>query len=1170
MDTRPDSELVRKSLDGDRAAFAGLVDRYQRLAYGVALSSTVDPGLAEDVAQDAFVETWQALGKLRAHERVAAFIVGVVRRLAKNALRARARRRAVAEAASADGLLPHGGQRGSDASGANTPLDDLLAAEEYRALTAALECLPAQHREVLVLFHSEAKSIAEVAAALGQSEQAVRQRLVRARALLRAEVEKSLEKALRRTRPRAAFTASVMAAIAALPTARALAGTAALSATIGIIMAKTTSKALVLAVAFLLLAGALAGGYWWSTSGKGPAAASAASAQPAPDQALAALKERRSALLAREAPLGTCRVHGIITRASDGTLIDGAVVSLVFLDTRQSLSADGSGAPPEPAQTDSVGRYELVGPRNAEYGLVATAPGFVPAKVSVRSFCESGSDTEVSFALQAGGVSITGTVADIGGGPIAGAVVTATDLRSSYVRTEVGSYATLSRSDGSYELSLAPGVYSLQATQTNYAASEPRVVHSGAQAQRVDLTLVPGATVAGIVRDRATGHGVPGAMVLARSDIGGAGATPAQALSRADGSFELTGLRHGTSELFARASEFGTVTPTSVVLGIGESLTDVEVWVDSGLHIAGYVVERHNREKPIAGALVTACQSNTLCSTGEDGAVPTGRDGYFAIHGLGSGSHRLLAGTPGASNLETRTVTLRNQSIDDLIIELEPGVSVSGRVTPAQEGVVIRLAELTEGSDWTPRSVWGACVTLGDGSFEIPSVARGRYALLGESRDGLRARTDVTVGDRDVRDVTLTLKAAASIEGRVVDEMGRGIGDVSLWIRRSFADRGTMKPGEAPSSEYMARAVEVGEDGAFIARALDAGEYELNVETVRHHAPLAPLAWADGGDPQHGKSVRVEAGEAKKGVTLAVRRPDATIEGRVVDAKGAAVADAWVTGKLERVNNQPSSDGDPALTDASGRFRLAGLHRASTYTLTAQSARNDARVRVTGVATGSRPTLTLEPVSALSGTVRARGRPVAGFRVSIQGTVERTQSVWNPEGAYRFSPLGAGTYEISVGAPDGHARGIATLGAGAAERLDLELSPWAAVRGRLVHRGDKAPLGDVTVAAIPCAQGTNCDASVFTSFDTRTDAGGLFAIERVPAQMLSLQFSQGTSVLFVLVQKEGYPVPVPDQPMSVTVEPGQTLDLGTIELITLDDIAREAEALRKKKEQGAE
>ncbi len=68
MEGRPteDAVLVERSRNGDQDAYAELVTRYQSIAARTAYVITGTTADAEDVAQDAFVKAYYALGRFRA------------------------------------------------------------------------------------------------------------------------------------------------------------------------------------------------------------------------------------------------------------------------------------------------------------------------------------------------------------------------------------------------------------------------------------------------------------------------------------------------------------------------------------------------------------------------------------------------------------------------------------------------------------------------------------------------------------------------------------------------------------------------------------------------------------------------------------------------------------------------------------------------------------------------------------------------------------------------------------------------------------------------------------------------------------------------------------------------------------------------------------------------
>jgi RNA polymerase sigma factor (sigma-70 family) len=198
--------------------FSRIVSRHQRAVCAVAYSALGDRAASEEVAQEAFLLAWQKLPGLAEPPKLPAWICGIARNLARNA------RRSAGRAEPCDTL-------DTTASPERSPLDDMLETESQTLVRRALDQLPDSYREPLVLFYRQDQSIREVAAALDITEPAAKQRLSRGREKLQAELCSLIERTLRSSGPGAAFTATVMAAVAAAPAPAHAAGPHAVAST---------------------------------------------------------------------------------------------------------------------------------------------------------------------------------------------------------------------------------------------------------------------------------------------------------------------------------------------------------------------------------------------------------------------------------------------------------------------------------------------------------------------------------------------------------------------------------------------------------------------------------------------------------------------------------------------------------------------------------------------------------------------------------------------------------------------------------------------------------------------------------------------------------------------------------------------------------------------------
>jgi RNA polymerase sigma factor (sigma-70 family) len=260
-----DEALWHASQGGDREAFGRIVRRYQSLVCALAYSRTGNLASSQDLAQETFVTAWRQLADLREPSRLRSWLCGIVRNLAANAARAERRRGGPAEALDV---------AAEQASPADDPETQAVTHEEESLLWRALAGMPEHFRDPLVLFYREERSVAEVATQLDLSEDAVKQRLSRGRAMLREEMAGFVEAALARSRPTAAFTAAVLGAIALASPAPAAAAAIAFAATGGATAGVAASTAAGAAAVHAAGAGAGAAASHAAGAGAGAAATS--------------------------------------------------------------------------------------------------------------------------------------------------------------------------------------------------------------------------------------------------------------------------------------------------------------------------------------------------------------------------------------------------------------------------------------------------------------------------------------------------------------------------------------------------------------------------------------------------------------------------------------------------------------------------------------------------------------------------------------------------------------------------------------------------------------------------------------------------------------------------------------------------------------------------------
>lgn len=168
----PDDALVRATLGGDEAAFAGLVRRYLRKAMAVALEYAGSREDAEDVVQDTFKRVLENLDRYDPSRPFEPWFFTILRNTARNA----AKRRRVRD---------HEALTREYASEMPDPFETTRRRELRRQIDEAVEALPAAQRSCFRLCVIEGLSSAEAASALGLAESTVRVHVFRARRALR-------------------------------------------------------------------------------------------------------------------------------------------------------------------------------------------------------------------------------------------------------------------------------------------------------------------------------------------------------------------------------------------------------------------------------------------------------------------------------------------------------------------------------------------------------------------------------------------------------------------------------------------------------------------------------------------------------------------------------------------------------------------------------------------------------------------------------------------------------------------------------------------------------------------------------------------------------------------------------------------------------------------------
>ena len=174
------SELVRKSQLGDKAAFEQLVIRHQDLVFSLAYKLTGNREMANDVAQEAFIRAWKAIEKFRGDSTFSTWIYRITVNTAWT-LRKKAKKHNTLNIDDTYEPIVIDEKKDPELVAINSDLSSVLI--------NALDKIPIEQRIIVELKNIEGRSHKEIADYLDISVTAAKVRLHRAHQKLRQILE---------------------------------------------------------------------------------------------------------------------------------------------------------------------------------------------------------------------------------------------------------------------------------------------------------------------------------------------------------------------------------------------------------------------------------------------------------------------------------------------------------------------------------------------------------------------------------------------------------------------------------------------------------------------------------------------------------------------------------------------------------------------------------------------------------------------------------------------------------------------------------------------------------------------------------------------------------------------------------------------------------------------
>ncbi|MCK6590398.1 MAG: carboxypeptidase regulatory-like domain-containing protein, partial [Polyangiaceae bacterium] len=247
---------------------------------------------------------------------------------------------------------------------------------------------------------------------------------------------------------------------------------------------------------------------------------------------------------------------------------------------------------------------------------------------------------------------IAGRVVDSKGAPVEGATVIARSTKAlppAFERDIRPDPSATSDDEGNFEIETTAGDrYHVTASRRGLAPGEALDIPS--DTRDLTLTLSRGASLRGIVRDKATGAPVVAFTVNVLKIVGPIERREYQVASffDAQGRYEITGLGTGSFSVIAAAHGYAASDeiPFSIQSDPPADPAPIDIPLGRGGRLTGSVVEENtntntntNTKKPIAGARVSL-EGRSNQSAGSAPllvSTTTGEDGRFELSGLSAG-----------------------------------------------------------------------------------------------------------------------------------------------------------------------------------------------------------------------------------------------------------------------------------------------------------------------------------------------------------------------------------------------------------------------------------------------------------------------------------------------------------------------------------------------------
>ena len=183
-----DTAVIQMVLQGQQAAYATLVNRYQHYVFTLTMRFVNNRELAEELAQDVFVKAYRCLADFKGNSKFSTWLYTIVTTTCLSHLRKKKDGTILLEEEKMVSI--------SDNSDSEQPSERMEQRTQKQMLNSALKHLPESEAQALSLFYQGEQSVEEIGVIMGLTTSNVKVKLYRARQKLKEILESKYSREL--------------------------------------------------------------------------------------------------------------------------------------------------------------------------------------------------------------------------------------------------------------------------------------------------------------------------------------------------------------------------------------------------------------------------------------------------------------------------------------------------------------------------------------------------------------------------------------------------------------------------------------------------------------------------------------------------------------------------------------------------------------------------------------------------------------------------------------------------------------------------------------------------------------------------------------------------------------------------------------------------------------